>query len=115
MTEIAEPTPIADTFCQDVALMERLGPCTRLTFTVDRDAGNDTPWRAVVAARDSGRCDWPCVLRPGASQPVLARRQPRLNALELLRVLDHDQFDSQGAEERAEADVPQYFHRAGTK
>jgi hypothetical protein len=43
MTEIAEPTPIADTFCQDVALMERLGPCTRLTFTVDRDAPHASP------------------------------------------------------------------------
>ena len=29
MTEIAEPTPIADTFCQDVALMEPFQPRER--------------------------------------------------------------------------------------
>jgi hypothetical protein len=71
MTEIAEPTPIADTFCQDVALMERLGPCTRLTFTVDRDAGNDTPWRAVVAARDQAAATGPAFCALGRANRYL--------------------------------------------
>jgi hypothetical protein len=72
MTEIAEPTPIADTFCQDVALMERLGHCTRLTFTVDRDAPRGAPWSRSSwfrpACARSRRRSWP---------PRWGRRLPR--------------------------------------
>jgi hypothetical protein len=32
--DIIEPAPILDIFAQDMPRMERLGPCTRLIFTV---------------------------------------------------------------------------------
>jgi hypothetical protein len=48
MSDVIETVAIPDVFCLDLARTERLGPCTRLVFTID-EAGFGEPWRAVVA------------------------------------------------------------------
>jgi hypothetical protein len=47
--DIIEPAPILDIFAQDMPRMERLGPCTRLIFTVKYTSAYNEGERVVVA------------------------------------------------------------------
>jgi hypothetical protein len=49
VSDIIEPAPILDIFAQDMPRMERLGPCTRLIFTVKYNSAYNEGERVVVA------------------------------------------------------------------
>lgn len=48
---LTEPSVIADTFCSELACIEQIGPCLRLTFAVAQTVhgGDGASERAVVA------------------------------------------------------------------
>jgi hypothetical protein len=50
--EISEPYPVLDVFCMELARIDQLGPCTRLTFCVwERSTAGDNKVDHVVTAR----------------------------------------------------------------
>ena len=51
MTDTFEPFCVADTFCEGLARIERIGPCRRLVFYVnDRDLGKAVVAKLVIPA-----------------------------------------------------------------